>query len=430
MKKTTLSLALAGALTLNGGVMAEDLMEVYGIALENDAQLSAARAARDAQKLAEPLARTTFRPMVSLSGGASANRGDDTTTMNYSAANIGVNLSQTLYDKQADLRLSQAGDQALQADTQYSGEEQALIVRVARAYFDILAAQDNLTFVQAQNAAIDRQLDQAKQRFDVGLIAITAVHEAQAVSDQARADLILAENELDNTREGLREILASDVARISPLVAAIPLEPPTPADIGHWGEIALENNLGILAARQGLEMARKEIEVQRAARSPQVDLVGSHTYSRSDGDYDSDAHDTRIGLQLSMPLWLGGSVPLSTDQSRLRFEQAREALEQQRRSVARQVRDAYRGVLSGISTVRALEAGVVSAQSALEATKAGFEVGTRTMVDVLNAERDLYSVKSKHAAARYQYVVAGLQLRQAAGTLGPQDLAKVNGWLE
>jgi outer membrane protein len=176
-------------------------------------------------------------------------------------------------------------------------------------------------------------------------------------------------------------------------------------------------------------VARKEIEVQRAARSPQVDLVGNHSYSRSDGDYDSDSHDTSLGLQLSMPLWLGGSVSLATDQSRLRFDQAKDQLEQQQRSVSRQVRDAYRGVLAGISAVRALEAGVVSAQSALEATQAGFEVGTRTMVDVLNAERDLYSVKSNHAAARYQYVLAGLQLKQAAGILSEEDLAKINGWL-
>lgn len=414
-----------------GSSQAADLLTVYHAALENDPQLHAAAAQRDAARLQEPLARARLLPAITLNSGVNAIHSDsDHDRFSHTNASLGIALTHPLYHRDRQLQREQARDQGEQAETRYSAAAQGLMIRVASAYFTILAAEDNLGFVRAQKSAIDRQLEQAKQRFEVGLIAITAVHEAQAVSDQASANLIHAANQLDNAREALREILHSDLTASQRLAATIPLEIPAPADSNAWSELALNNSPAVQAAAQGLEIARKEIEVQRSARYPAVDLVAAHNIDRNSGNRRSDLDSSSIGVRLSVPLWLGGSIATSTEQSRYRFEEARQQLDQQRRRVNREVRDAYRAVEAGISSVHALQASIVSARSALEATQAGFDVGTRTMVDVLNAEQNLYGILSAHATARYNYLIARLQLRQAAGVLSEADLAQVNQWLK
>jgi outer membrane protein len=297
------------------------------------------------------------------------------------------------------------------------------------SHFDILLAQDSLEFAKAENAAIGRQLDQAKQRFDVGLIAITAVHEAQAAYDQSRADLIQAENDLDNAWEALYEITKQKVNRLAVLDKNLVLSKPIPENIEQWSTKALDQNLSIKAAEKATKIARNNVKVQQSGHLPSLDLVGSHSRARYKDSTASDTNTSSIGLQLTVPLYAGGAVNSQTRQARYELEASQENLDKERRSVIRQVRDAYRGVLASISSVKALKASTVSTRSALEATEAGYEVGTRTIVDVLNSQRDLYRSLKNYANVRYNYIMSGLRLKQATGTVSENDLKQITAWL-
>ncbi|MEE9358182.1 TolC family outer membrane protein [Candidatus Vondammii sp. HM_W22] len=429
MKLLTLSITfLIGISQAHGG----NLLQAYQLAEQNDAQLRAARAVRDSALEAKPQAKALLLPSASLS--ASANRihsdvkgGSENT---YGRENLTVSLSQPVYHRDYFIKLEQADKQIAQAEVTFAAEEQGLIVRVAQAYFDVLSATDSLEFAQSENKAIERQLDQAKQRFEVGLIAITSVHETQAAYDQTRADLILAENEVDNAKEAMREITKEPFDTFSPVVADLPLSAPEPQNIDQWGESAMAQNLTIQAARYATEIARQNIQVQRSGYYPTVDLVGSHALDRNDSSFGSDADTTTIGLQLNMPLYTGGAVGSRTRQARFDYQAAQENMDKQVRSVNRQVRDGYRGVLASISAVDALKASTVSAKSALEATEAGLEVGTRTTVDVLSAQRDLFRALSNYSTVRFNYILSSLRLKQAAGSLSKTDLEQVNEWLK
>ncbi len=437
MKKMLLPLLL-GQLLGASSAQAEDLWEVYQLALQNDAQLRAAMANRDSALEAKPLAKALLLPYVSLSGDAGVVRYDvnhsaSTPSKNpnkYGTAGLALNLSQSIYHPELDIQLDQADKQIAQAQVTYAAEEQNLIIRVAQAYFNVLSAKDSLEFAKAENAAIERQLDQAKQRFEVGLIAITDVHEAQAAFDQSRADLIQAENALDNAWEAQQEIIRQSVKELAPLAEQLPLNPPQPQNPEQWAEAAQAQNLSLKAANYGVDIARLNIDLQDSGDSPTLDLVGSHSLDLSSSRTGTDAHTTYVGLQLNMPLYTGGGVSARTRQARFDYEAAQQSLDQQRRSVNRSVRDAYRGVMSSISRVEALKASTISAESALEATTAGFEVGTRTMVDVLNAQRDLFSARSNYAQVRYDFILNGLLLKQATGNLSIEDLKQVNSWLQ
>ncbi len=416
-----------------GTAFGMDLMQVYQQALQNDPQLRAARAARDSVREARPLALARLLP--TLSTGASLNRthqdrknGNNNDT--YGSSALSLNLSQPIYHRDYWIQLQQSDLQIAEAEARYAAVEQDLVIRVAQAYFDVLSAQDTLEFSRAEKAAIGRQLDQARQRFEVGLIAITAVHEAQAAYDQARADEILADNGLGNAWEALREIISDSEQLLAPLAPGLPLNAPDPADIDQWSEAAFEQNLDLIALRNAVEVTRENIEVQRSGHYPTVDLVGSHGINRTGASTGVDTDASTIGLQLNLPLYQGGGVDSQVRQARYDFENALENLDRERRAVDRQVRDAYRGAVSSMSGVEALEAATLSAESALQATEAGFEVGTRTMVDVLNAQRDLYRARRDLSRVRYGYILNGLRLKKAAGSLSQTDLEVVTSWLE
>lgn len=435
MKKIALAVAMAlGSAT----VLAADLVEVYQLAGQNDPVLRAALANREATTLNVPLARSQLLPQVNLSGDVNLVHQEVKDSPNtvssfdddFSTQAAAIQLVQPLYNKERLVQLEQARDQAEQADIDYLGAQQALILRVADAYFSVLSAQDTLEFAEAEKAAIARQLDQAKQRFEVGLIAITGVHEAQARFDQARADEISARNAVDNAFEALLRITGQPVAGLAELQSDIPLTSPQPATLEAWSDTAVQNNPGVISARIDADIARKQIQFREAGGYPTFDVVGSYGVARSSADFGTDADTGTIGVQLRLPLYTGGRVTSATRQARFQYEAAQERLEERRRIVQNQVRDAYRGVLTSISRVDALAAAQVSAQSALEATEAGFEVGTRTLVDVLNSQRDLFRARRDFAQARYDYILNTLSLMEAAGTLEPEDLQRVNAWLE
>ena len=411
---------------------AETLLEVYRQAEASDPQFKIAEAEQLAAREQVPQARSLLLPNVGLSGSAIAQRGQgrstDATTLGYS-----VSVTQPLFQRDAQIQNDQADKQVEKAEVDYEYARQELILRVAQRYFEVLSALDELEFARTNKAAIHRQLDQSQQRFEVGLIAITDVHESQARYDLANAEEISAENELSTAREALREVAGQYYDSLAGLGDGIEFAPPDPASIEHWTERALEQNPALLALQFDAQIAAQEVHRQRAARLPEIDLVGRHSYSDSDTDDSFSggySHTNSLGVQFSMPLYVGGAISSRTREAKIRHQQALDSIELQRRQIERQVRDAYLGILAGISRVTALQQAVVSSQSAYEATRTGFEVGTRTSVEVLNSQRDLLAAKRDYANSRYHYVLNTLILKRAVGTLKVTDLEALEAWFE
>jgi outer membrane protein len=435
-------------------VHAEDLMTVYKLAQEHDPQLQAAKEQLSAARESKSLARSQLLPTIGLGATYDSVRSKRRTVNGVPIDDViesailqgstppeenstskervmALTLTQPIYRRDRLLQLEQSDSTIAQAEAEYAAAEIDLMVRSTTTYFNILSAEDDLRVAKAEREATGRQLEQAQQRFDVGLIAITDVHEAQAAFDAARASEIEAENSLDNAWEALYEIVGPQPKQeLAKLGDGLALNPPVPNDLQEWSDTAQQQNYGIIAARAGLASVKQDIDISRAGHYPTLDLVGGYTVNRSDSDYANEADTSKIGLSLEVPIYTGGAVSSQTRQAQASFRATQHTLDQTRCGVNRQVRDAYRGVLSTISQVEALKAATVSAQSALESTQAGYEVGTRTIVDVLNVQRNLFSSQRDYLNSRYSYIINGLNLKAAAGNLGEADLERVNGWLE
>lgn len=416
---------------------AQGLYDIYRLALDNDPQIAASDAARRALRETRPQVRARLLPSINFNADAATNDQERTRSgfipnvaESFTSRGYTLSVRQPVFRYDLYLGLDQADARVAQAETDYAVAEQDLIVRVAQAYFNVQDAIDNLIFARAEKSAVERQLEQAKQRFDVGLIAITDVHEAQARYDQTVADEILAVNQLANAREALQEVTGEYPGELAALRAAIPLLTPEPDDIDQWAQLAEQQNLQLISARYGTEIARQEIGVQRAGHLPTLDLVASSSNSLSNSQFGSETDSDQLALEFNLPIYSGGAVSSRTREARFRFTESQQLLIQSRRSVLRQAREAYLGVRARISSVNALRQAVVSSEKALEATRAGFDVGTRTVVDVLLAEREVYRNKRSFARARYDYILETLRLKRAAGTLGPGDVQAIDGWLQ
>jgi outer membrane protein len=431
---------IIAALLLPIAVHAEDLAEIYQLALKNDPLLSSQQSAFTVANEARQQADALYRPNISFNASTSRSR-DKTTASSSSLTQTGTDtystnayslvLRQPLYRKDYMSRGNQAEAAEQQADAELKQANQELVLRVGEAYFNVLAAEDNVTFAEAEKNAISRQLDQSKQRFDVGLIAITDVHEARAAYDQANASEIAARNTLATTRQIVRELTGELPQQLTPLGSQMQLVSPDPADINAWINNALANNQRLIAAKSSVEAASQNLEGQRANRHPAVDLVASHAYNDIGGGSfgGRETESDSISVELTVPLYQGGGISAGIRGANAQLNQARDGLEQQRRAVQRETSDAYLGVLTGISRVQALQQAVTSAESALKATEAGYDVGTRTSVDVLNARRTLFGTQRDLSRARYDYILARLRLQQTSGTLDAEAVAQVNGWL-
>ena len=420
---------------------AVDLLEVYRLAVKNDPEYLGAGAANRAAQERTPQARALLLPDLSLSASADGNHEKTrqagtfggTGTTRFTGNTFTLSLTQPIYRKDLLIGLGQADTRVRQSNAEFAFALQDLMLRVSERYFEVLEAVDDLDFLRAERNANEQQLKQSQQRFEVGLIAITDVEEAKAGFDLANAQVIEAEIEVDNSWEALREItgLYLDLATLKPLIADTPLISPEPNDVDAWTGIALEQNLELSAALLASEIARTEIRRQEAQHLPTLDLVASHGLNQSGGRFgDTDIVTSSIGLQLNLPIYQGGEVLSRTRESRHLHQQTLDDLERQRRVTQRQARDAFRGVISGISRVQALAQAVVSTQTALEAIEAGFQVGTRTSVDVLQAQSALFRAKRDFSQSRYDYILDILRLKQAAGVLNEDDLTEVNSWLE
>ena len=430
-------LLLLGSLLLGLSTPAwtDDLVTVYQLALEADPQYQAAIEAHNAALEVIPQSRAALLPNIAITGDVSRNRFDPRNSGDTSYSTnqtYSVSLRQPLYQRERWLQLEQADNRVVQADATLLAAQQDLLLRVARRYFLVLGAQDNLAFVEADKDAIARTLDQAKQRFDVGLAAITDTLEAQARYDIAVSDAINADRLLDDTREALRELTGELPVAPEVLKAEIPLLAPEPVDQHTWVSAAVEQNPLMLAARAATAVAKQEIQVQNSGHYPTVDMVADYSYRDTEfgGFTPLERNDSAIGVQLNLPLYQGGLVSSQTRQSRYQYNEAREEQVKQLRATERQTRDNYRGVISGISKVEALQHAVLSNEKAVEAAETGFEVGTRAIVDVLDAQRELLRARRDYARSRYDYLLDTLRLKQAAGILHETDLVQMNQWLE
>jgi outer membrane protein len=431
------------ALTLGGllgTAQADSLYEIYQLAQERDPTLRAAAAARDATLEVKPQSRSGLLPNIGLGGDVSRNMYDErnpapgVTNPVYSTnQTYSLNLTQPVFRWDRWVALEQADNVVTQAQANYGAAEQELMVRVSERYFAVLGAMDALRLAGKEKESFGRQLEQAQQRFEVGLSAITDVQEAQASYDSAIATEIRAQDLLESTREQLREIIGEQRENLDPVRDSdFKLVAPEPQDQQSWVDTALQQNPSLAAARAGSEAARQQIEIARAGHLPTLDANASYSYLDSNfgGIRALERNDGAVGLQLNVPLYQGGFVNSKTREARSRFDEARELLDVTQRAIERQTRDSYRGVVTGISEIRAADQARTSRTTALEAAQTGFEVGTRTIVDVIDAQRELTLAELNLYRSRYNYLLSTLRLKQAAGTLAPADLDALGDWLQ
>ncbi len=429
--------------TLLPAAQAENLTEVYQLALANDAQYQAAKYAYESVQATEPLARSNLLPQLNASAQVFEFRNETDAenplfdgTDEFRNSGWGLNLTQSIYRHDNWMNLRQAQASVAQAEAEYKAALQDLIVRTSEAYFNVLGAEDNLEFATAEKEAIGRQLEQSQKRFEVGLIAITDVKESQASFDSALAEEINALNQLDIAREALAVLTGQYIDNLAILSDDLPLVTPEPDDIQAWVDQALEQNLTFLAAQMAAKASDYGVKSARAGHYPYLDLVAN--YEQSELNYqdsgtftagDRDSTDGNIGLQLTVPIFQGLRVNSQTEQAAAQYNQSLQNMEFSRRQTIQQTRSSFLSVKSGISQVQAFRQALESTRTSAEATQAGFQVGTRTAVDVLLTLRTTFDADRNYSRARYDYILNYLRLRQAAGTLTENEVDIVNSLL-
>ena len=423
----------------SSGLMAENLLSIYRLGLQHDAELMIARSVYDAEIESLPIATSARKPQIdfSVSGAYSDTEQPPGAVIGRNSSAIygySFGLLQNLYNAEILANVDAAEADLARAAADFVVSQQDLILRVAERYFAILAAQDNLEFTRAEQKAIARQLDEAQKRFEVGLIAITDVKEAQAQFDRAEAQSLLAENLLDNTYQALLVIIAEPPkGELARLGDKLELTIPEPANIQKWVDISLQNNQSLIAALATQKAANAIRIGRRKAHYPNIDLTASYTDNSIDDDqivsrYDLD--DLRLKIQLDVPLFTGGRISAERLQAEADYRSAQSTALLQTRLTSQETRNAYLDLVSGISQVMAFEQALISSNTAAKATEAGFSVGTRTSIDVLLSLRETYRAERDYAGARYEYLLNLLRLKQASGLLTIDDLEQINSWLQ
>ena len=434
--------SLALAVSGSTGALAADLVEVFRLAQRADAVYAAARSTWAASQERIPQARAGLLPLASVSASTQlterSTRFRDGNTPrssgDFGSGSVSLSVTQPLYRPQNSAAFEQAYTQVEQADAQLAVAAQELILRVAQAYFDVLLAQDNVAFAEAQKTAIGQQLAQAKRNFEVGTATITDTHEAQARFDLTTAQEIAARSELELRRRALEQVIARPAPPLAPLGSQFAMKLPEPAIMDTWAALAQRGNLQVRVAQSALTFANQEIGRNRAAHFPTVDAFasasGNTAGAQNAGGVGTDTRSAAVGLQLAIPLYQGGALTSRVRESIANEDRARQDLENARRTAEFNARQAYLGITNGIAQVRALEAALVSTQSQLASTRLGQEVGVRTQVDVLNAQQLLFSARRDLAQSKYTYVLSLLRLEAAIGELTEADVAVVNQWLD
>jgi outer membrane protein len=445
---------LAAASLVSLDAAAADLTTVYERALTNDPLIREAEANRLATRESKPQAIATLLPQL----GANASRvnnesigsqivindaGDPESVLRETKGTRqtwNVELRQSIFRWQNWAELKRSNVEGAQAEADYVVAQQDLVLRTSEAYFNVLAARDTLEAAQAAHDAIGRQLEQSEKRFEVGLIAVTDVQDAKAAFDSATAALIQAKRNLATSGEILRELTGDAWDELEKPGNDMPLAGPDPESVEEWVKLAMDQNARLTSARLAADVTRQVVNIERGGYFPEIEFIVNYGDFDDDGNFtnqggvtfpnDAESEDTTYGVQVTVPLFTGGGTTSRVRQAQYRHTAARERLERTARETERSTRDAYLGVNSEVARVQSLKQAVESAQTALQATEAGYEVGTRTSVDVLQARQRLFQSQTDYARSRYDYLLNVLRLQQAAGTLDAEGLAGVNALLE
>jgi outer membrane protein len=460
MKRANLCTGLSGvaALLIASATPAADLLSVYDQALVNDPQIREAEANRRAQREARPQAIAALLPQVQATASRGRRWNNSSGFSEFQVGNSppepqdrsgigiadtdqwGLNIRQSVFSWQNWVALRSASKEVAQAEADYLAQQQSLAQRVAQQYFAVLNALDVVEAQQAARDAIARQLEQAERRFEVGLIAITDVQEARAERDSASAQVIAAKRALASAEEQLRAIIGEKPASLNKPAETMPLLTPDPATEEDWVRASMEQNATLISSRLAADIARDQVQGAFGGHLPSVDLVAGRTYSSTDGKSaskilpfttreDTYGYGKSLSLQFSLPIFSGGATQSRVRQSQQLWIAAKERLERTSRNTERQARDAYLGVISEIARVQALKQALESSRTALAATEAGYEVGTRTSVDVLSFRRLLIQAQTNYSAAKYSYLNNLIQLRLASGDLDRSTIEEINRWL-
>ncbi|MGN0916403.1 MAG: TolC family outer membrane protein [Succinivibrio sp.] len=441
IKFSAVAVALSACVCLSA--QAEDLMDIYKEALQRDTVVAQAKSDADAAHASLSEATAALLPQIDVVGKITKTRTSIVESYNERASNksstAGINLSQAIWRHSAWANRSIAEKSATAKDLAYADAQQNLIVRVSNAYFNVLNAADTLKYSKANNAALKRQLDEADRKLQVGLIAETDKLEAQAAYDLSSANVIAAENNLINSYEDIRMLIGRsiDISKLSKLDESRFDTPRVPHDLRTIIKTAEENNLSLQMAVVNRDIAKDSITLARSGHEPTLDLnasanTGYTSYTTEVKNYQQNGNDwsKSVGLTLNIPIFHGGATSAQVDKAQAQYISASEKLEQSHRSLLSNVNNSYNNVNAAISCVVAYNNSVVSADSALKATIAGYDVGTRTMTDVLNATQNLYSSMQKAAEARYGYIESRLALLYAEGKLKVEHLSEINSGLE
>ncbi len=445
------------AILLPLSLRADTLADIYELALENDAELKAAEASYKAGRESKAQGRSALLPQVVASGEYSksdidsesiriqpitntdyinfpSSSNNDTDTKGYS-----ISLQQNIFDLPAWFSFKRGKQLSKQARAQFSADQQAVIIRVAEAYFNVLRAADNLQTANAEVAALQRQLEQTQQRFEVGLIAITEVHEARAVYDTSVVTQLEAEGQLGISYEALTVLTGQPHSNLWLLDEKFPIIKPAPVKRADWVDFALENNFVLKAAGYAAEASHQNAKSKKSEHLPK--LTGSYSYidNNEEGDLsikdigkfpvDTTNEGNTVSLNLELPLFTGGFTSSARRQAYQEYIQARETFVSTQRNTIQGTRSLHLTVVTDVGKVKARDLAITSAQSALDATQAGYEVGTRNIVDVLESQRFLYRALFDFSNARYDYVINMLKLKEQAGILSPEDIYALNKWL-
>ncbi|WP_024461279.1 TolC family outer membrane protein [Marinimicrobium sp. LS-A18] len=443
--KTTRSLWFLGLMALVPfTASANSLLDIYELALENDAQLKADEAAYEAGLENRTLGRAGLLPQIDARVYYSDSSQDTTdnmedVTQETERENSGweISLNQPLFNMAAWYNYQRGGTLSELAEVQFGADQQALIVRVAEAYFNVLRAAENLETALAEEKALEQQLEQTRQRYEVGLTAITEVHEAQSVYDSAAAAALQAQGNLGIAYEALEVLTGQPHDAIAPLEEDFPVVSPTPADRHAWVEFALKNNYVLKAAQLNTRASEQTAKAAKSQHLPTLGASATYSDTATEGSQyfggqigsiqsDTETEGSSIMLSLNVPLFSGGRTSAERRQANAQYLQARAEQNRTERTVIQSARALHLSVETGVAQVKARQQAIVSAQSALEATQSGYEVGTRNLVEVLLAQRAVYQAERDYQNALYDYIINSFELRQVAGMLTPADVQQID----
>lgn len=410
--------------------IAEDLESTFELALQTDAILKQAYDNELSTMELLPQARADLLPLIELTWNTNYTNTNNPVLERYNTYLYGATLTTPIINLASWFQYRQTDDLIKASVATYEDTRQDLIVRVANQYFTILSSLEDLIFARSERVAFSRQLEETKQKFNAGVIAITDVNVAKARYDNAIAQEIAAINELHNQQVIMGEITGIPAKNINILKYNINLHKPVPNDMDYWVKTALLQNYDLQSKRYTMAAAKKNISIQRSGHYPTLSASGAANVSRSSPPSPAIANTNTVGLTLNLPLFNSGKVIAQTRQAAYQYDTSKQEEIQAARNVESSVRQAYRGVLTQISQVQALQQSVISNKSALDATSAAFQVGTRTIVDVLNAQSDLDRVQSDLAKAKFSYIIESFKLKRFAGVIQDSDIQIINTWLQ